>query len=154
MNATGNGASTDPSSHSRESGFQSATSLTSLEKTGGNNHGLLGDDPSPISTLDSLGHEASPPPNGCQGSQVSADSMVSLISGLSDSASNAAGSSRYKPHHSNGDDLGLNLRRSVVRRSARLASGVGRKIQQQQSSLLSEELRSVNEDGERHASKR
>ncbi|XP_059092196.1 protein TANC2-like isoform X3 [Tigriopus californicus] len=145
--ASGKGCnSIEPSSHSRESGFQSATSLTSLEK--------VGHEHSPVSTLDGLEtggndgammmREGGPMGVPVGGSQLSADSMVSLISGLSDSASNPLGSRRHSLttlKQQNGEDGGS--RRSVVRRSARFSH---QNRHQPTHSLISEELRSVTED--------
>eukprot|EP00095_Tigriopus_kingsejongensis_P002147 maker-scaffold583_size130250-snap-gene-0.13 protein:Tk02147 transcript:maker-scaffold583_size130250-snap-gene-0.13-mRNA-1 annotation:"protein tanc2 isoform x3" len=128
----------EPSSHSRESGFQSATSLTSLEKAG--------NDPSPGSTLDGLGHNGLHGP-GANGSQLSADSLVSLISGLSDSASNPVGSRRHslstlkQQQQHQGDDL--SSRRSMARRSARFSNQTR---MHPPHSIMSEDLRSVTEE--------
>lgn len=146
---TGKGCnSIEPSSHSRESGFQSSTSLTSLEKAG-HEH-------SPVSTLDGLEtgvndaammmREGGPMGGPVGSSQLSADSMVSLISGLSDSASNPLGSRRHSlttlKQQQNGEEVGS--RRSVIRRSARFSH---QNRHQPTHSLISEELRSVTEDG-------
>ncbi len=100
------------STQSRESGFQSSASLTSLEKrcqqllSSGKDSTVDGQGVSPASTLtDSLGEEDDDSNNNNSGrrneekltrnGRISADSMTSIISGLSDSASNTDASRRH-----------------------------------------------------------